>query len=266
MSADSDTPVDVYIAAYADADAAKVDWDAAYAHPDAAKADWDDISLVLASDFPRPVGRLGLLPSRTPHETRLSPTSVVLARSRTTLDEVVIRVPGSKLAVCAVAARQDFLDPLQLALRSELACLRLDRVKRASDELGDGYPLARAGREVHHGRLEPVPRGEELVFDCQDAVVARKRASRLEPLAVVLDEGLEVRGYGDGVVDVRDGIADPQLDRAEPRVDADVPPDARVVGDAACALKLADHLGVFGVAPKAGRHARAGECREHHLT
>ena len=95
--------------------------------------------------------------------------------------------------------------------------------------------------------------------------MARERVPRLVQLAVVLDERLEVRGDRDGVVDVRDGVADPQLDRAEPRVDADVPPDARVVGDAAGALELADHLGVLRVVREARRHARARERGEHHL-
>ena len=45
---------------------------------------------------------------------------------------------------------------------------------------------------------------------------------------------------------------------------ADVPPDVRVVGDAAGALELADHLRVVGVVAKAGRRPGAGEGREDH--
>ncbi len=46
---------------------------------------------------------------------------------------------------------------------------------------------------------------------------------------------------------------------------ADVPPDVRVVRDAAGLLELADHLRVLGVVGEAGRHARARERREDHL-
>ena len=45
----------------------------------------------------------------------------------------------------------------------------------------------------------------------------------------------------------------------------DVPPDVRVVGDAARALELADDLRVVGVVLEAGRRAGAWERREHHL-
>ena len=46
---------------------------------------------------------------------------------------------------------------------------------------------------------------------------------------------------------------------------ADVPPDVRVVGDAAGAFELADHLGVVGVVAEARRRARAREGGEDHL-
>ena len=51
----------------------------------------------------------------------------------------------------------------------------------------------------------------------------------------------------------------------QPRVRPDVPPDVRVVRDAAGLLELADDLGVVGVVAEARRRARAREGGEHHL-
>ena len=83
--------------------------------------------------------------------------------------------------------------------------------------------------------------------------------ARLVPLAVVLDEGLAVRRDRHRVLDARDRIADPDLDRPEARMGPDVPPDVRVVGDPAGFLELADDLGVVGVVAEARRRARPGE-------
>src|SRR6185312_11937146 len=55
------------------------------------------------------------------------------------------------------------------------------------------------------------------------------------------------------------------LDRPEARVQTDVPPDVRVVRDAAGLLELADDLGVVGVVAEARRGTRAREGREDHL-
>ena len=96
-------------------------------------------------------------------------------------------------------------------------------------------------------------------------MVRRDLLARLELLAELLDERLAVRGDRDRVLDARDGVADPDLDRAEPRVEADVPPDVRVVGDAARALELPDDLCVVGVVVEAGRRPGARERREDHL-
>src|SRR5207253_10337865 len=107
--------------------------------------------------------------------------------------------------------------------------------------------------------------GEPLVLARQDAVVAGDLAAPLVELAVVLDERLAVGGDRDRVLDARDGVADPHLDRAQTRMRPDVPPDVRVVGDAAGALELADHLGVVGVVAEARRRAGAGEGGEDEL-
>ena len=69
----------------------------------------------------------------------------------------------------------------------------------------------------------------------------------------------------DRVLEPRDRVADADLDGAEPRVEPDVPPDVRVVGDAAGALELADHLGVVGVVAEARRRPGAREGGEDHL-
>ena len=85
------------------------------------------------------------------------------------------------------------------------------------------------------------------------------------PLGVVLDERLAERRDRDHVLELRDAVADPDLDRAEPRVQADVPPDVRVVGDAAGALELADDLGVVRVVCEARRRPRARQRRVDHV-
>ena len=84
-------------------------------------------------------------------------------------------------------------------------------------------------------------------------------------LAVVLDERLAVRGDRDDVLEPGHRVADADLDRPEPRVETDVPPDVRVVGDAAGALELADERREVVVRVEARRHARARERREDHL-
>ena len=129
---------------------------------------------------------------------------------------------------------------------SSRACGSMSRSVRRI-ELSDGHAVAAPGREVHDRRLEPVARGEPLVLGRQQAVPARDLLACLVQLAVHLDERLEERGDRDDVLEPRHGVADAHLDRAEARVRTDVPPDVRVVGDAAGALELADDLGVVGV-------------------
>src|SRR5207237_9086990 len=55
------------------------------------------------------------------------------------------------------------------------------------------------------------------------------------------------------------------LDRAGPGVETDVPPDVRVVGDAAGLLELADDLGEVVVVLEPRRRARSWHRGEDHL-
>src|SRR5205823_7406271 len=87
----------------------------------------------------------------------------------------------------------------------------------------------------------------------------------LEPLGEQLHERLAVGGQRDDVLEPRDRVADAHLDRAEPRMQADVPPDVRVVRDAARLLELPDYLGVVVVVLEARRRPGAREGGEDHL-
>ena len=147
---------------------------------------------------------------------------------------------------------------------SSRACGSTSRsVRRISCD--DRHPVAAAGGEIHHRRLEAVARGEPLVLGGQDPVPGRNLASRLVVLAVHLRDRLEERRDRDDVLEPRDGVAHAQLDRAEARMRADVPPDVRVVGDAAGALELADDLGEVRVVLEPRRRAGARERGEDHL-
>src|SRR5207247_10833655 len=150
-------------------------------------------------------------------------------------------------AAGAVAPRQRLAASRWRPVRAGLAGVRLDAAQGATDELGDRNPVPPARREIHHRRLEPVARGKPLVLSRQDPVVGRDLFTAVVPLAVVLDERLTERSQRDGVLDPGDGVADPNLDGAKARMQPDVPPDVRVVGDAARLLELADDLCVIGV-------------------
>ena len=115
------------------------------------------------------------------------------------------------------------------------------------------------------GADKPVARGEPLVLGREDPVERRDLLAAVDELRVVLDERLAVRGDRDHVVEPRHGVADPDLDRAEPRMEADVPPDVRVVLDAAGLLELVHDLRVVGVVAEARRRARAREGGEDHV-
>ena len=120
------------------------------------------------------------------------------------------------------------------------------------------------GVEIHDRRLEPVAHREPLVLGGQDPVVAGDPALLLRQLAVVLHERLAERGDRDGVLDAGDAVADPDLHGAEPWMGPDVPPDVRVVGDAARLLELSDHGRVVLVVAEA-RRSRTREGREDRL-
>ena len=80
----------------------------------------------------------------------------------------------------------------------------------------------------------------------------------VDELRVMLHERLAVRGDRDDVVELRDGVADPDLDRAEARMKADVPPNVRVVLDAAGLLELVHDLRVVGVVAEPRWRSGAG--------
>ena len=155
--------------------------------------------------------------------------------------------------------------PSQLPLRPELARVGLEVAHRPPDELGDRRADPAPRREVHHRGVEPVAGREPLVLGREDPVVGRDLLARVVALAQLLDERLAVRRDRDRVVEARDGVADAHLDRPPLRVRADVPPDVRVVGDAARALELPDDRGVVLVVAEARRRARAREGGEHDL-
>jgi hypothetical protein len=96
-------------------------------------------------------------------------------------------------------------------------------------------------------------------------VVARHLLPRVAQVRVVLHEALYVGRDRDRLLDARDRIHDPHLDRPEAGVGADVPPDVRVVRDAPGLLELADDLGVVLVVVEARRRPRARKGGEHHL-
>src|SRR4029450_11543602 len=109
------------------------------------------------------------------------------------------------------------------------------------------------------------PNGQPLVLGRQDAVIARDLTLLLVELRVVLDERLTERADRDGVLDAADAVADPDLDGRELRMRPDVPPDVRVVGNAARVLEITDHLGVVRIVPEARRRAGPRERGEDRL-
>src|SRR5919197_4303669 len=163
------------------------------------------------------------------------------------LDDVAVCDPDPPLTVGAVALREDLRDALELRVTAELTCVGLELPQRAPHQLGDGDAVAAAGSEVHHRRLEPVARGEPLVLRGQNPVVGRDLGADRVAFRIELDQGLAEGRERDGVLPPGHCVADPDLDGAEAWVEADVPPDVRVVRDAAGLLELADDLGVLVV-------------------
>src|SRR5439155_17482636 len=176
-----------------------------------------------------------------------------------------VHVEDPQLPVGAVSLAEDVTDSLELTLGAELARVRLWLAKPPPDELGDRHTVPLSCIEVHERRLEPVAGGEPFVLARQDPVVRADLLAAVEPLAEQLHERLAVRGERDGVFDAGDAVADADLDRAESRMRTDVPPDVRVVGDAAGLLQLPHDLGIVAVVPEAGRRPRARKRGEHQL-
>ena len=96
-------------------------------------------------------------------------------------------------------------------------------------------------------------------------MVRRDLLAALVLLAELLDERLAVRGDRNCVLHASHGVADADLDRAETWVQADVPPNVRVVGDAARALELPHDLRVVRVVAEPRWWPGARECGEDHL-
>src|SRR6266566_5673603 len=118
----------------------------------------------------------------------------------------------------------------------------LGELQGAPDHLCDRNAIPSAGDEVHHRRLEPVAGGEPLVLGGEDAMERRDLVPCVVSLRVMLDERLAQCGDRNNVLELRDGVADPDLDRPESWMQPDVPPDVRVVRDAAGPLQLSDYL------------------------
>ena len=86
--------------------------------------------------------------------------------------------------------------------------------------------------EVDELRLEPVARGAPLVLRDQGDRLRRQRALGRMALGERGGERLGQRDERGDCIQACLAVADPDLDRAEPRVRADVPPDVRVVLEA----------------------------------
>src|SRR5205085_12415706 len=117
---------------------------------------------------------------------------------------------------------QDLCDARELWLGSQLARVRLDELQRSADQLRDGNAVAAAGCEIHHRRLEPIPGSEPLVLRIENPVIGDDLLARVEALRVVLDESLAESGERDHVLELGHRVADPDLDRPEARVQANV--------------------------------------------
>ena len=87
------------------------------------------------------------------------------------LDQVAVGIEDAQLPIRAVAVAEEVIDPLELSLRAELACVRLELPQPPADELRHGHPIAAPGGEVHDRRLEPVAGSQPLVLARQDPVV-----------------------------------------------------------------------------------------------
>ena len=133
-------------------------------------------------------------------------------------DDVAFSSMHPELAIRRGATSENREDPFELALGAELARMRSQLAHRAPDEPRDRDSVSASGREIHHRRLEPVPCCEPLVLAREDAVVRRDLVTGLVPLAKLLHECLAVRRDRHGVLHTGDRVADPDLDRPEPRM------------------------------------------------
>ena len=132
--------------------------------------------------------------------------------------------------------------------------------KRALDETRDGHgPTA---REVDDGRLQSVARRTPLVLVRQDRVEDGQDFAGPVGGDVARDQRLHVGGQRDGVLHAAHGVHHPHLDRAEAGMRPHVPPDPRVVLEAAARVELRDDRGELLVVAEMRRRTRARERRE----
>src|SRR3954454_17431844 len=89
------------------------------------------------------------------------------------------------------------------------------------------------------------------------ADVARARA-----VGAAMDEALDERGQGDRVGHTRLGVHDADLDRAEARAKANIPPQEPGLRNRPCTQHRVDDAHVLLVAAEVPRDADAGEHRE----
>ncbi len=151
---------------------------------------------------------------------------------------------------------------LQRIGAAELARVRREPLDAAARQLGGGQPRARVPGQVHQQRVEAVARRGPLVLRDELAVMRRRQHAALGLVDGPGDARLHVGGEHEHLVDVELHVHDPDLDRAQARMRAHVPPQVRVVVDHAGLLHRADHLEVVLVGREARRLARAGHARE----
>src|SRR3954453_18705044 len=108
-------------------------------------------------------------------------------------------------------------------------------------------------------RANPVARSEKSILrEHFWADVACPRAG-----GAAMDESLDERGQGDRVGHTRLCVHDADLDRAEARAKANIPPQEPGLRNRPCTQHRVDDAHVLLVAAEAPRDADAGEHREH---
>src|SRR5207248_11118538 len=129
---------------------------------------------------------------------------------------------GRPLLRRAVAAGEELLDEGELVDAAEAARGRLGELGEREHRVPRGALLV-AG-EVDEIGLEPVAHGAPLVLGDQRHGLDRQRALALVPLRERRDEALHERDERADGLEPCLRVADPDLDRAEPWMRAQVPP------------------------------------------
>ena len=147
---------------------------------------------------------------------------------------------------------------------AELLQLRAQVVHEAGDQQLGRDELGLVALEVDEIALEararrpPTARAQQLV------TAVRERAARLEVGAGAADEGPEQARDEHDVLDVRAGVAHPQLDGGQVRAGPDVEVDHPGVGDRARRDELVDHRVVVGARLDVAGRPRGRPARPHH--